>query len=440
MSMRFQKTTVLFLAILTLLTGWQLAEAQYWVYVTNSVEGSLRVVDSATNQKISSLIVGAGAFDVVLSPDSIRAYVLLTADYGSGDVQIVKTLTNTVQSTIVPPTPGRSIILSPNGQRLYVSSRVSGGGAVYVYDTSTNGLVATITGLRDTAGPGVFLPNGSRLYIGDGNAHIIQVIDPVTNTLLGSFPSGGVEPHGLAVTPTGDTLYVANSNSSQLAVFDSNTQVLRTTLSIPTANFVAITPDGKKAYVTSSSSSVSVVDTLTNTVQQTISLGSGSTGIAITPNGAFAYVAAGLGGLKVINTAHDTVVATVPFDQGLDRVAIGVALFQTVKIDIHPGSFPNSINPRSNGVTPVAILTQGGFDARTVDVKTVRFGRFGTEAAAVQSALEDVDRDGDLDLILHFRTQETGIQCGDTSAMLIGVTLSSQIIEGSDSIVTVGCQ
>jgi len=179
MSMRFQKTTVLFLAILTLLTGWQLAEAQYWVYVTNSVEGSLRVVDSATNQKISSLIVGAGAFDVVLSPDSIRAYVLLTADYGSGDVQIVKTLTNTVQSTIVPPTPGRSIILSSNGQRLYVSSRVSGGGAVYVYDTSTNGLVATITGLRDTAGPGVFLPNGSRLYIGDGNAHIIQVIDPV---------------------------------------------------------------------------------------------------------------------------------------------------------------------------------------------------------------------------------------------------------------------
>lgn len=129
--------------------------------------------------------------------------------------------------------------------------------------------------------------------------------------------------------------------------------------------------------------------------------------------------------------------------------SLTVKIFQlgiTVIIDIKPGSFPNSINPKSKGVIPVAILTTDAsdntnpFDASSVDVKTVRFGKTGTEAAPIQSALEDVDGDGDLDRILHFKTQDTGIQCGDTSASLTGVTLDGQTIKSSDSINTVGCK
>ena len=112
----------------------------------------------------------------------------------------------------------------------------------------------------------------------------------------------------------------------------------------------------------------------------------------------------------------------------------------TVDIDIKPGGFPNSVNPRSSGVTPVAILTTATFDATTVNPATVRFGATGTEAAPLHTALEDVDGDGDIDLILHFRTQATGIQCGDTSASLSGQTLNGQQIHGSDSVRTVGCK
>jgi hypothetical protein len=111
-----------------------------------------------------------------------------------------------------------------------------------------------------------------------------------------------------------------------------------------------------------------------------------------------------------------------------------------VTIDIKPGSFPNSINPRSKGKIAVAILATDTFDATTVDVSTVLFGATATEAAPVQSSLEDVDGDGDLDMILHFNTQHTGIQCGDTSAFLTGETFSGQMIEGSDSVNTVGCK
>ena len=93
----------------------------------------------------------------------------------------------------------------------------------------------------------------------------------------------------------------------------------------------------------------------------------------------------------------------------------------------------------------MAILTTGpsdnftAFDATTVDPTTVRFGPTGTETGPVHYAWEDVDGDGDTDLILHFNTQNTGIECGDSSATLTGRTFDEQAIKGNDSIKTSGC-
>ncbi len=119
------------------------------------------------------------------------------------------------------------------------------------------------------------------------------------------------------------------------------------------------------------------------------------------------------------------------------RVTDGVPL---ISIDIKPGSFPNSINPRSKGRIAVAILTTTTFDVTTVDPSTVLFGVTGTEAAPVHFALEDVDGNGDPDMILHFNTQDTDIVCGATSAALTGETVSGQQFAGSNSIQTVGCK
>ncbi|MCK4723014.1 MAG: hypothetical protein KAT75_06910, partial [Dehalococcoidia bacterium] len=103
-----------------------------------------------------------------------------------------------------------------------------------------------------------------------------------------------------------------------------------------------------------------------------------------------------------------------------------------VSIDIKPGTFPNDINLKSRGRIPVAILTTGCFDAATVDASTVRFGPAG--AAAVHDALKDVDGDGNVDMILHFKTEDTGIKAGDTEATLTGETLDGGKIVGTDSV------
>src|SRR5207245_457277 len=44
-----------------------------------------------------------------------------------------------------------------------------------------------------------------------------------------------------------------------------------------------------------------------------------------------------------------------------------------VSIDIKPGSFPNSINTKNEGVVPVAILGGTGIDVTLVDLTTLKF-------------------------------------------------------------------
>ncbi len=99
----------------------------------------------------------------------------------------------------------------------------------------------------------------------------------------------------------------------------------------------------------------------------------------------------------------------------------------------------STINPRSKGVIPVVIFTTATFDATTVNPATVRFGPGNASEAHGTGHISDVDGDGDLDLMLHFRTQDAAIPCGATSATLTGQTFSAQAIQGSDTITTTGC-
>ena len=133
----------------------------------------------------------------------------------------------------------------------------------------------------------------------------------------------------------------------------------------------------------------------------------------------------------------DSISANILFDPWLQAP---YSEFIPIQIDIKPGSDPNSINIKSKGRIPVAVLSTPSFDAVSVDTETVRFGRTGSEAPAVHSALEDIDADGDLDLIFHFKREETGIQCGDSVAYLTGKTFSNESFEGSDTVKITGCK
>ena len=119
----------------------------------------------------------------------------------------------------------------------------------------------------------------------------------------------------------------------------------------------------------------------------------------------------------------------------------GYAIFEygcdlSVSVDIKPGSDTNPVNLKSNGVIPVAILTTADFDAATVDPLTVMFGPAEAPETHGRGHLQDVDDDGDVDLMLHFRTQETGIQASDAEACVNGSTFDGRVITGCDLITT----
>ena len=111
-------------------------------------------------------------------------------------------------------------------------------------------------------------------------------------------------------------------------------------------------------------------------------------------------------------------------------------------IDVKPGSSRNPINPRSRGVTSVAVLsTRTGagettdFDAANVDTGSVRLGRGG--ASVERWSLEDIDGDGDDDLLLRFRTQDIGLVPGDDLLCLTGTTLDGVAMHACDAVTLV---
>jgi sugar lactone lactonase YvrE len=120
-----------------------------------------------------------------------------------------------------------------------------------------------------------------------------------------------------------------------------------------------------------------------------------------------------------------------------DRVHIFVPAPLRISIDIKPGSFPNSINPKSRGKIPVAILSSATFNALAqVDQGSLKFGRTGDEPslAFCSSSGEDVNGDNLLDLVCHFHTLTAAFQSGDTQGTLKGKTTSGTPITGTDSV------
>ncbi|HEX9697810.1 MAG TPA: DUF11 domain-containing protein [Actinomycetota bacterium] len=113
-----------------------------------------------------------------------------------------------------------------------------------------------------------------------------------------------------------------------------------------------------------------------------------------------------------------------------------------IALNIKPGSMTNPVNLGSNGVIPAAALTTAAgeyglplaFDATRIQVATVRFGQEalvssggGAPETHGKAHLEDVvertdelTKDGDLDQMMHFRTQMTGLTVSDTEACAKG--------------------
>lgn len=108
-----------------------------------------------------------------------------------------------------------------------------------------------------------------------------------------------------------------------------------------------------------------------------------------------------------------------------------------VMIDIKPGSDENSINLASKGLLPVAVLGEEHVDVCQIDVSSIRFANTAValkKNGEYMASFEDIDDDGFLDVVLHFKISSLKLDNTDTDVLLEGRTFDGKIIEGNDSI------
>lgn len=296
------------------------------------------------------------------------------------------------------------------------------GNHVIRYDGATgaflNAFVPSGSGGLDSPQSMIFGPDG-HLYINSTSTDEILRFDGNSGTFIDAFVSagsGGLEgPNSHVFGPDGH-LYVSNSASRSVLRYNGTTgafiDVFVPPFSAGLDGVADLTfgPDGN-LYVAAKFSDPGPPFT------GEILRYNGSTGGFID-----AFIQEGHGGLNSPNCL------------------IFVSREVEVTIDIKPGSFRNSINPRSNGNIPVAILSTDNFNAETVNPLSVEFGPDSALEVHGKGHLKDVDDDGDVDLVLHFRTKQTGIHCGELTASLTGERFDLQRITGSDAIATRGCQ
>jgi hypothetical protein len=135
------------------------------------------------------------------------------------------------------------------------------------------------------------------------------------------------------------------------------------------------------------------------------------------------------------------------------NVFIKAGSFSTIPPDVIPVEVdirPTSVNPVSAGLLPVAILGSEVFAVADIDPATITLGDDDGDdtpvAARVNGTLyasfEDVDADGIVDLVLHFRIPalvENGDLTDATEELVLnGATWDGVAIKGSDSVRVVG--
>lgn len=168
--------------------------------------------------------------------------------------------------------------------------------------------------------------------------------------------------------------------------------------------------------------------TLTGAADLGLFTGAGNVSLVLGGNGT--TVVSNPFNFMVMSDLHLAAEVTVTYEYEV------VSTTKEVVVDVQP----SSVNLKSQGVLPVAILSTADFAVTDVDVSTVLLGDpalMGT-VAPLRSSVEDVNGDGLPDLILHFSTPQLvssgAVGVSSTELALNGSTKSGGSITGKDAI------
>ncbi|MFL5580080.1 MAG: hypothetical protein ACJ8AO_06885, partial [Gemmatimonadaceae bacterium] len=118
-----------------------------------------------------------------------------------------------------------------------------------------------------------------------------------------------------------------------------------------------------------------------------------------------------------------------------NRTATLTVLRRTISV-LLPGAINARLEEETQGLLPVTVLSEGGFDATTLDAGSVRLGAASVATrpdGTPMAAAEDVDADGDLDLVLHF---ERAAVLDGTQGTQVPLSLTGTLTDGCTQVVS----
>src|SRR5882757_6336539 len=184
------------------------------VYVTNSGDDTVSVINGSTRTVTTTLPVGKRPEGVAADPDTHAVYV---ANSDDNTVTVIDGSTRTLAATAWAGAYPDGVAVDPGTHTVYVAN--SGSATVSVIDGATRTVTATVRVGGRPMGVAVD-PNTHTVYVTDSRGWTVSVIDGWKHTVTATMAEkprdirrvefGGMAPSGLAVDPGSHTVYVTN--------------------------------------------------------------------------------------------------------------------------------------------------------------------------------------------------------------------------------------
>ncbi|HWM10059.1 MAG TPA: PKD domain-containing protein [Solirubrobacteraceae bacterium] len=229
----------------------------------------------------ATVTAGDAPFSIAIGPDGRSAYVSATSG-GSASNARVWQFDIAPAGTLAPKTPAsvdngrfpRGIAIAPNGASVYTAE---GAGTVGQYDVGVGGALTPKTPGSVAAGAApqsvAVSPDGRSVYVvnqppgtplpaGTVSQYDVDAAGRLTPKSPPTVPTGD-GPSGIAVSPDGRSVYVANRDSDTVSQFDvgpGGGLAPKSPATVATGgapNGVAVSPDGRSVYVANFVQSVS---------------------------------------------------------------------------------------------------------------------------------------------------------------------------------------
>jgi YVTN family beta-propeller protein len=258
--------------------------------VANKGDQTVGLIDPASGREIATIKeTGFTTHELVASPDGRLAYAPTYGNSGVGS----------------PGTDGRTIdvISIPERRVIKVIDLGHGARPHCIRYNPRDGLLYVTTEITDS----------------------ITVIDPKTDKVVGSIPTGQPQSHMLALTPDGRRGYTANVGPGTVSVLDLKTR--KETAIIPVAKEIqriSVSMDGRWAFTSDQHSPrLAVIDTRTNKIARWVELPGIGYGTTPTLDGKYLLIAIiNKDKVAVLNLKSMKIARTIPVPHAPQEIVV----------------------------------------------------------------------------------------------------------------------